>query len=78
MAEDSDTLDSDFSGQVYTFDWRGYLNIKHRHVVATRFVTGWGTEDPNPFKLGGSTNGFGLAAPGATLFSPTETIFNLC
>ena len=76
VAEDSDALDSDFSGQVYTIDWRGYFSLGSKHVLATRIVHGQGTESPNPFHLGGTTDGFFLSSPGSSLTEPTDQVFN--
>ena len=76
VAEDSDTLDSDFTGQVYTFDWGGYFSLTHKHVLATRLIAGSGTQTPNPFRLGGSGNDTLLHAPAATLYEPTTQVFN--
>ncbi len=53
VAEDSDTLNSDFSGQVYTLDWRQYIRTGRESLLAFRFVQGWGTDNPRRFKLGG-------------------------
>ena len=53
VAEDSDVLNSDFSGQVYTLDWRQYIRTGKESVFAIRFLQGWGTNNPRPFKLGG-------------------------
>jgi hypothetical protein len=53
VAEDSDYLKSDFSGQIYTLDWRQYIRTGTESVFALRFVQGWGTEQPRDFKLGG-------------------------
>ena len=53
VAEDSDALNSDFSGQVYTLDWRQYIRTGKESVLALRFLQGWGTEQPRPFELGG-------------------------
>ncbi len=53
VAEDSDALDADFSGQVYTLDWRQYIRTGRESVLAFRFVQGWGTDNPRRFKLGG-------------------------
>jgi hypothetical protein len=53
VAEDSDILSSDFSGQVYTFDWRQYIRTGKESVFALRLLQGWGTDMPRPFKLGG-------------------------
>ena len=53
VVEDSDTLDSDFTGQVYTLDWRQYIRTGRESLLAFRFVQGWGTDNPRRFKLGG-------------------------
>ena len=53
VAEDSDILQSDFTGQVYTFDWRQYIRTGKESVVALRFLQGWGTDQPREFELGG-------------------------
>ncbi len=53
VAEDSDALNSDFSGQVYTLDWRQYIRTGKESVLALRFLQGWGTDQPRPFELGG-------------------------
>jgi len=53
VAEDSDLLGSDFSGQIYTFDWRQYIRTGRESVLALRFVQGWGSDQPRPFRLGG-------------------------
>ncbi|WP_455365972.1 hypothetical protein [Kaarinaea lacus] len=76
VAEDSDTLDSDYTGQVYTIDWSGYFNLSSKHVLATRLVAGWGSQTPNPFRLGGTRIDSNLAAPTSALFEPTTAVFN--
>jgi hypothetical protein len=53
VAEDSDALGSDYSGQVYTLDWRQYIRTGKESVLALRFLQGWGTDQPRPFELGG-------------------------
>ena len=53
VAEDSDALNSDYSGQVYTLDWRQYIRTGRESVLAIRFLQGWGTDRPRPFELGG-------------------------
>jgi hypothetical protein len=46
--------DSDFSGNVYTLDWREYVSLgAGNHVLAARYVIGWGTDRTRPFVLGG-------------------------
>lgn len=76
VAEDSDTLDSDYTGQVYTLDWGGYFSLTHKHVLATRLTGGLGTQTPNPFRLGGSGKEFALIPPAASLYEPTTEVFN--
>jgi len=53
VAEDSDALNSDFTGQIYTLDWRQYIRTGKESVFAIRFLQGWGTDNPRPFELGG-------------------------
>lgn len=54
VGESSDVLDSDFTGQVYTLDWREFVALGREHVLAARWVEGHGTDTPRPFELGGS------------------------
>lgn len=56
LAETTEILESDFSGEVYTLDWREYLHLGEQHVLAIRLVQGWGTDKPKPFRLGGESN----------------------
>lgn len=74
--EDSDTLNSDFSGQVGTTDLRGYFSLTHKQVLATRLVMGYGNETPHPFRLGGYDDGIYMSPPGAALAEPTEEVLN--
>ncbi|VAW53705.1 hypothetical protein MNBD_GAMMA05-1208 [hydrothermal vent metagenome] len=53
VAEDSDLLGSDFAGQIYTLDWRQYIRTGRESTIALRFVQGWGSDQPRPFRLGG-------------------------
>lgn len=53
VAEDSNLLDSNFSGQIYTLDWRQFIRTGKESVLALRFVQGWGTDRPRAFELGG-------------------------
>ena len=53
VAETSDVLSSDYSGEVYLLDWREYLPLGGQHVLALRYARGYGTEQPEPFRLGG-------------------------
>lgn len=74
VAEDSDALDADYSGQVYTLDWRAYLRTGRESVFALRFLQGWGTDAPRPFKLGGE--GFNEDAISVLFGAGGEPVFN--
>jgi len=60
VAETSELFESSFSGEVYTLDWREFLNLGNQHVLAVRAVQGWGTDEPKFFRLGGENNEFGV------------------
>ncbi|RDH82607.1 MAG: hypothetical protein DIZ80_09995 [endosymbiont of Galathealinum brachiosum] len=60
LAESSEVFESDFSGEVYTLDWREFLNLGHQHVLAMRLTQGWGTDRPESFRLGGEDNEVGI------------------
>ncbi len=74
VAEDAETLNSDFSGQIYTFDWRQYIRTGKESVLALRFMQGWGTDQPRTFKLGGE--GFSDDAVAVLFGSSNEAVFN--
>jgi dipeptidyl aminopeptidase/acylaminoacyl peptidase len=62
VSENSDVLgESDYTGEVYTLDWREFFALGSEHVVALRLAGGWGTGQPRPFRLGGSRSA--LPAP---------------
>ena len=61
VAENSDLENSDYSGNIYTLDWREYLRLgASAHVIGLRYVHGYGEEDPRPFRLGGVQSSAGL------------------
>jgi len=60
LIETSEVLESNFSGEVYTLDWREFLSLGSQNVLAIRLVQGWGTDQPKPFQLGGEDNDFGV------------------
>ncbi|MEE8482559.1 MAG: hypothetical protein V3S12_04335, partial [Acidiferrobacterales bacterium] len=64
VIEDSDTFSSDFTGQVYTLDWKQYIRTGEESVFVFRFLQGWGTESPSPFRLGGEDSGASLSLLG--------------
>lgn len=54
VAEDSDRIGkSDYSGRIFSLDWREFFALGNQHVLALRYVAGYGTEQPRPFRLGG-------------------------
>lgn len=56
-AETSDALSgSDYGGEVYTLDGRAFVPLGGEHVLAMRAAWGWGTNNPRPFLLGGSSS----------------------
>ncbi len=75
IAEDNDILNSDFTGQTYTLDWREFIDLPGQHVIATRAVLGWGTENPRDFRLGGTLETSVPPAPQATALASTQNIF---
>jgi hypothetical protein len=74
VAEDADMLNSDFSGQIYTFDWRQYIRTGKESVFAIRLLQGWGMDQPRPFKLGGE--GFNDDAVSVLFGANNEAVFN--
>ncbi len=57
VAEDSDAIgNSDYTGKVYSIDWREFIRLGGSHVLALRAVEGRGTDNPRAFQLGGSNN----------------------
>ncbi len=76
IAEDNDLLRSDSSGQVYTLDWREFIDLKGEHVLAAHIVAGWGSDKPRPFRLGGSLSNTIPSNPYAAALSPTDALFN--
>ncbi len=60
IAESSELLESDYSGEIYTLDWREYISLGSQHVLALRLLQGWGTDDPEPFRLGGEDNDYNI------------------
>ncbi len=60
IAESSDIYNSDFSGEIYTLDWKQFISLGSQHVMAVRIVQGYGTEKPEKFRLGGELNDYNL------------------
>jgi hypothetical protein len=68
MVESSDVWDSDYSGEVYTLDWREYLSLADQQVLALRFTRGYGSGRADNFELGGEETDVILAE----LFLPVQ------
>jgi hypothetical protein len=54
IGEDSDAYGGDYSGRIYTVDWREFFALGGEHVLGIRLAQGWGTDAPRPFRLGGN------------------------
>ncbi|MDH5178916.1 MAG: hypothetical protein OEZ39_00060 [Gammaproteobacteria bacterium] len=55
VVEDSDIIhNSYFSGQVSVADWREFIRIGGKHVLALRYVEGRGETNTRRFRLGGA------------------------
>ena len=76
VAEDNDLLRSDSSGQVYTLDWREFIDLSGEHVLAAHMVAGWSSDRPRPFRLGGSLSDSRPSDPRAAALGPTGALFN--
>ena len=63
-----DDEDTRYSGEVYSLDWREYFRLGRRAVFATRWVGAWGTDQPEPFTLGGL---------GSESYSALQSQFNI-
>jgi len=74
VAEDSDLLTSDYTGQVYTLDWKQYIRTGQESLLALRFVQGWGTDSPRKFQLGGES--VGINALSLLIDGQQENVFN--
>lgn len=76
VGESDDVFESDYSGNVYTFNWREYIGLGKQDVLAWHFVQGWGTDKPDPFQLGGESSSldfFSLLEPsGEPVFGRRE------
>lgn len=73
LAETSELFESNFTGEIYTLDWREFISLGNQHVIAMRAVQAWGTERPKFFRLGGEKNEFGIL----DFINPiSESLFN--
>jgi len=55
-AETSELLGSDFNGKMIITKWQEYIALKPEQVLAFRFISGLGLENPRNFQLGGNFN----------------------
>jgi hypothetical protein len=60
VAENSEMIDGgDYTGGIYTLDWREFWPLGGEHVLALRYVRGKSTDRPRLFELGGSDSSHG-------------------
>lgn len=79
-AESSELLGSDFNGKMLIGKWQEYIALKPEHVLALRFISGIGLEQPRNFQLGGyfgdgnyySVNPFSTVPFKSTLYNERE------
>ena len=77
IAEDSSALaGGDFTGEIYTLDWREFLALGGEHVLGVRLVEGWGTDAPRPFSLGGSASASQVSVLQNIVNTATQTLFD--
>ena len=77
IAEDNNLLESAYSGQTYTVDWREFVDLPGEHVLALRGVFGYGTEQPEKFQLGGDLEHSVPPASNVAAYASTESIFGV-
>lgn len=55
VAESSEMIEGgDYTGSIYSVDWREFWPLWGEHVLAWRFVGARSTKQPRPFELGGA------------------------
>lgn len=54
--ESSDIANSDYSGRVFSVDWRSFWPLAGEHVAALRFFQGMGNSESRHFQLGGNSS----------------------
>ena len=64
--ESNNLGNSFFSGEVYSWDARYFVRLGLQQVLALRWVQAWGTDFPEPFRLGGE----GRSLNPLSIFSP--------
>lgn len=74
VAESSDVLDSDYSGQTTILDWREYIKLGPHNTLAVRYAIGSADVSMRNYKLGGLQSDW----DSVTVFNPqvVRNIFN--
>ena len=72
VAEDSDIIKGDFSGNVVRLDWREFIHIGKEQSLVLQFSAGQGSANTSPFRLGG-VFGDNITLPGN---SGAPSLFN--
>ena len=75
VVENSDLLESYNRGQIYTVDWREFIDLPGLHVMGARGVIGYGTDRPGYFRLGGTEETSVPPHPQVAAFAATQRIF---
>lgn len=69
VAETNDLLKSDFSGEIYSLDWREYMHLGRSHVLALRLAGAMADEQATLLTLGGERRALGDALFGRSSYS---------
>ncbi|PVZ68797.1 hypothetical protein [Pelagibaculum spongiae] len=56
VIETNEAIESDFSGEVISYDWQEFFNLPYNQVLALRSFGSWGSDRPDPLTLGGTTS----------------------
>ena len=75
VAENSDYLKSEHTGQIFTVDWREFIDLPGLHVLGARAVMGYGTDRPEYFRLGGTEETSVSPLPQVAAYATTQRIF---
>ena len=72
-AETSDVFGGNVNGQTLIGKWKEYISIYPQHVLAFRFIGGFGLKNARPFQLGGSIGDGEFQGPSMLSTLPLRT-----
>lgn len=75
VAENSDILESYNSGQIFTIDWREFIDLPGLNVFSARGILGYGTDRTDYFRLGGTEETSVSPNPKTAAYAATQRIF---